>query len=268
MKSEPLKGGVKRGSGQADRPMPSGAKVDRSSRALASAMLPKRRKKFRAQEMLKAAREVFSEFGFDAASISEISRRADCVEGTIYTYYENKRALLDAVLASYYDELIADIAPRLAAIQSTEDRLSFLVARHLQIPLDDPGVSRLIMTQVRTLGEYFGSPLHGLNKRYCRFIADTLEEGRSRGELRAEFDVALVRDLIFGGIEHWTWNAMARRRQYDPAKVARQILATLLPGLKIQPTLVADHALERISQRLDRLENTLLPNVAEGQSSF
>jgi TetR/AcrR family transcriptional regulator, fatty acid metabolism regulator protein len=255
MKSEPLKRKVKRTS-----------TIDKNGkvvRALARAALPKRRKNFRAQEMLLAAREVFSEFGFDAASISEIARRADCVEGTIYTYYENKRALLDAVLANYYDELIADIAPRLAAIKSTEDRLSFLVARHLQIPRDDPGVSHLIMTQVRALGEYFGSPLHGLNKRYSRFIADTLEEGRSRGELRADFDVALVRDLIFGGIEHWTWNAMARRRQYDPGKVSRQILDTLLPGLKIQPPHPADLAFESISQRLARLEKTLRPGRAE-----
>jgi TetR/AcrR family transcriptional regulator, fatty acid metabolism regulator protein len=218
---------------------------------------PRRRKNIRAKEMLAAAREVFSRKGFEAASISEIARQADCVEGTIYTYFDSKRALLDAVLTSYYDELIADIEPRLTVITSTEDRLTFLLARHLQIPLDDPGLSKLILTQVRTLDQYFGSPLHALNKRYSRFLSDTLEEGKRRGELSADMDTSFVRDLIFGGIEHWSGNTLARRRQYDCAKTARQILATILPGLRVSTAMIQTDPMPGISARLARIERLL-----------
>jgi hypothetical protein len=49
-----------------------------------------------------------------------------------------KRDLFNAVLAEFYDRLIADIEPRLAAIAGTRDRLSYLIARQLQIAVDDP----------------------------------------------------------------------------------------------------------------------------------
>jgi AcrR family transcriptional regulator len=99
--------------------------------------MPRRRKAVRRAEILAAAREVFLAQPYEQASITQIAERAGCVVGTIYGYFESKRDLFDAVLSAFYDELIADIEPRFAVIEGTADRLRFLVARHLQITLDD-----------------------------------------------------------------------------------------------------------------------------------
>ena len=104
--------------------------------------LPKRRKSVRRAEILAAARAVFLERPYEQASITEIAERAGCVVGTIYGYFENKRELFDAVVTEFYDGLIADIEPRFAVIEGTADRLRFLVARHLQITVDDPSPVR------------------------------------------------------------------------------------------------------------------------------
>ena len=61
--------------------------------------MPRRRKSVRRAEILAAAREVFSVKPFESASVSEIAGRAGCVEGTLYTYFRNKRDLFDSVLA-------------------------------------------------------------------------------------------------------------------------------------------------------------------------
>jgi len=169
----------------------------------APAAVRRRRKDVRRSEILAAARTVFSAKPFEDASISEIAAGAGCVEGTIYTYFRNKRDLFDAVLAEFYDRLIEEIAPRFESIRGTRDRLSFLIARQLRIALEDQGVGRMIMREARTQSLYFGSKLHALNRRYSRFLQRTIAEGIERGELRGDLDRVMARDLVFGGIEHW-----------------------------------------------------------------
>jgi TetR/AcrR family transcriptional regulator, fatty acid metabolism regulator protein len=55
-----------------------------------------------------AAREVFEEKGYDGALISDIAERAQVVEGTIYRYFENKRALLTSVVERWYAGMLSD----------------------------------------------------------------------------------------------------------------------------------------------------------------
>lgn len=216
--------------------------------------LPRRRKAARRSEILAAAREVFTTRPYDESSISDIASRAGCVEGTIYTYFRNKRELFDAVLESFFDALIVDIAPRFATIHGTRDRLRFLIARHLQISLDDPGVGMMIVRESRGRSAYFGSKLHALNRRYSRFLLQTLTDGVARGELRADLDTALARDLLFGGLEHWTFGEQGRHRAVDPSQVADSIVGMLIDGWSAAP---CEAPIEQLTRRVDRLEASL-----------
>ena len=221
---------------------------------------PRRRKPTRRAEILAAAREVFLRNGYEASLVSEIAAGAGCVEGTLYTYFTNKRALFDAVLTEFYDQLIAEIAPRFDAIDGTRDRLTFLIARHLQIALEDPAQGRLISGEVHSRAGYYGSTLHALNRHYSRFLMQTLHDGVKRGELRPGLDLSLARDLIFGGVEHWVWNTLERGQTFEPAAVARAIVAMVLDGWSTgtgEQTQVVE-----LGRRVERLERRLAQAAA------
>jgi len=223
-------------------------------------VLPRRRKSVRRAEILAAAREVFLALPYEQASINQIAERAGCVVGTIYGYFEHKRALFDAVLTEFYDELIADIEPRFAVIESTADRLRFLVARHLQITLDDASWLKVLSREARGDESYFGSKLHGLNRRYAQFITRTLADGIERGELRADLDPQLARDFLFGGLEHWVRNTVGRGKPADPVRSAREIVRMLLGGWSAEaPAVRAAPAWQRLESRIARLEGSLQP---------
>ncbi|MGL6109883.1 MAG: TetR/AcrR family transcriptional regulator [Rubrivivax sp.] len=219
---------------------------------------PRRRKAVRRTEILAAAREVFLALPYEQASITQIAERAGCVVGTIYGYFEHKRDLFDAVLTAFYDDLIADIEPRFAVIEGTADRLRFLVARHLQITVDDPAWLKLLAREARGDESYFGSKLHGLNRRYAQFLTRTLADGIARGDLRADLDPTLARDFLFGGLEHWVRNTVGRGRPGDPARSAHEIVRMLLDGWG---TGVARHtavpAWQGLELRVARLEGEL-----------
>lgn len=230
--------------------------------------LPKRRKSVRRAEILAAAREVFLARPYEQASITEIAERAGCVVGTIYGYFENKRQLFDAVLSEFYDGLIADIEPRFAVIEGTADRLRFLVARHLQITVDDPSWLKVLDREARGAESYFGSKLHQLNRRYAQFVMRTLSDGIARGELRADLDPQMARDFLFGGLEHWVRNTVGRGRRNDPTAVAREMVRMLLDGWAAAP---AERAApwQGLEARIAKLEGRLerAPRTRETEAS-
>jgi len=231
-------------------------------------VLPRRRKSVRRAEILAAAREVFLALPYEQASINQIAERAGCVVGTIYGYFEHKRDLFDAVLTEFYDELIADIEPRFAVIESTADRLRFLVARHLQITLDDASWLKVLSREARGDESYFGSKLHGLNRRYAQFITRTLADGIARGELRADLDPQLARDFLFGGLEHWVRNTVGRGKPADPARSAREIVHMLLGGWSAEaPAARAAPAWQGLETRIARLEGSLLPTARRSRQA-
>jgi AcrR family transcriptional regulator len=222
--------------------------------------LPRRRKSARRAEILAAAREVFLALPYEQASVTQIAERAGCVVGTIYGYFDNKRELFDAVLTDFYDRLIADIEPKFALLEGTADRLRYLVARHLQITLDDPAWLRVLAREKQPEGGYFGSRLHQLNRRYAQFLTRTLADGIARGELRADLDPQLARDFLFGGLEHWVRNTVGRGKPRDAADTAREITRMMLEGWRAPPAPARDAAtLHGLAQRIARLEGRLQP---------
>src|SRR5437016_5573047 len=121
-------------------------------------------------EILAVAREVFSERGYDGATVSEIAERVGVVEGTVFKYFETKRELLLKVIESWYEALVADSTQNLSGIVGTRQRLRFLIWRHLRAIRDDTALSRLMFTEVRSKEDYYHSPLHKMNRRYTRLL--------------------------------------------------------------------------------------------------
>lgn len=72
------------------------------------------------KRLFEAAEEVFGEQGFDAASISEITRRAGVAQGTFYLYFESKQAIFSELVRHIGRDLRHTIAE---AVEGLEDRI-------------------------------------------------------------------------------------------------------------------------------------------------
>jgi len=62
-------------------------------------------KNLRREKILKAAERLFAEKGYENASIRDIAGVAGVADGTIYNYFENKDALLDALVRGLIERL-------------------------------------------------------------------------------------------------------------------------------------------------------------------
>jgi AcrR family transcriptional regulator len=156
----------------------------------------------REEDILVAARAVFEEHGFDAASVAEIARRSRVAEGTIYLYSATKRELLQKVVARWYEGLIANIGTELAAREGARAKLSHFARAHLRAIGDDAAIGRLLVRELRSAEDYRASPLRALNARYVRLFGDIFRDGVASGEILADARPDVARDMFFGGLEH------------------------------------------------------------------
>jgi TetR/AcrR family fatty acid metabolism transcriptional regulator len=210
----------------------------------------------RVADIMAAAREVFREKGYEDAPLSEIAERAKVVEGSIYRYFDNKRDLLVKVIEDWYEGMLADYDEQLKGISGTRNRLRFMVWRHLRTIHDEPALCDLMFKFLRTGQDYSGTAVYELNREYTRRTLDIVKEGIEAGELRGDVPLRLVRDMIYGCVEHHTWAHLRGEGTFDPDRTADDVVDLVLSGLERRDRRPApqDDLVRRLETVVERLE--------------
>jgi len=217
----------------------------------------------RAVEIIAAARETFLEKGFERASVGEIAAKVGVVEGLLYAYYPTKRDMLNEVLRGMYEPLLREMDDGFSRLQGLRSRMRFLIWRHLRVYVEDPGLSRLVLHEVRTHPEYFNSALHDLHVRYTDFLLRTVRDAIANGELPADTDGEMVRGMVYGGIEHRMWGVLYGRDTVDVEVAADRFTNMVLRGIlreghaksaKPAAVLTLPGSRDDLERRLERLE--------------
>lgn len=220
----------------------------------------------RADQILEAARGAFAERGYDATSITEIAGRVGVVDATIYRHFDSKRALLHEVIRGFYEPLIDSAAAGVAGIADPRDRVHHLVWRHLRAMTEDRLLCRLVIAEARTLDDYFESEVADLNRRYTSLVIDAVKDGVAAGLFRADVPVTMVRDVLYGSIEHLAWGVLTGRAVIDVDATAEALVALVLDGIavppkeaEVDPQALADQVdrLDALTDRLDRSVSAL-----------
>jgi AcrR family transcriptional regulator len=223
---------------------------------LGSATSPPRRRVHRLSrekriaDIMRTARAVFCEKGYAEAVIAEIAARVGIVEGTIYRYFPTKRDLLIAVAEDWYEEILADYDQQLKGIQGTWNRLHFMVWRHLKIMHDEREMCRLVIGELRSGQEYRKTSVFELNREYTQRTLAIIEDAMASEEFRSDVPLPVVRDMIYGGVEHHTWAYLRGEGDFSPDQAATDIVDIIYRGLASSKL-----ATDTESQTLSRLEN-------------
>jgi AcrR family transcriptional regulator len=194
------------------------------------------RRQDRFDAILDAAEQVLVRVGYAEASVAQVARLAGISDGLIYRYFEGKRDLRDQVLARFYGRLLQQAQTAIAAQRSFNNRLQALVETHLSAFRDDPALCRLFIAEVRVAADYPGSPLQELNRRYTSLLLRILRQGVLEGAVSPSIDARLVRDMLYGGMEHVMWRSVSgrganARGPSDVPGTARAIVRLLRHGL-------------------------------------
>jgi AcrR family transcriptional regulator len=185
----------------------------------------------RQEAIVDAAQRVFAARGFAAASISEIACAAGVSDGLIYRYFDDKRDLLNTVLGNFYERILIALDAALARHDGFAARLEALIRGHLGVFVEDAGLCRLFISEIRMVSDYPGSVPHALNRRYTSVLVRLVDDAKQAGEVRPDIDARLLCDMLFGGIEHLVFRQLKRSGHIDVERSVRDIAALLLRGV-------------------------------------
>jgi AcrR family transcriptional regulator len=83
------------------------------------------------QRIIVAARQVFTDYGYDAASMRLISQAADISIGGIYLYFRNKAELYQTILSEWLDGLQERTRESLAKAKGPQEEISVFITEAL-----------------------------------------------------------------------------------------------------------------------------------------
>lgn len=179
------------------------------------------RKQATRERVLAAARDLFEEVGYDAATIRAVATKAGVSVGSVFTSFAGKAELLSQVMQDRLSALYAEleqVTPHLRG--PTVDRLRSIMAVHYGFE------ARRLRLFIVYIGASFQWELGqsvvplGRNDQLKAMLRDVLARGVERGEVRADADTECFIDVLLAA---YMWNY--RLAQQDGANASEMIEA-------------------------------------------
>jgi len=204
-----------------ERPGPEGGKRDRNRRE-------------RTEALRAAGLALFLEGGIEAVTIDEIARRAGMAKGNFYRYFDDKRHLVDSLIAPIRTHALAAVARCADAIRGGADANAAyggLAMDLAQLAPDHLEVFRLIIQEHR-------APPSAAREGIVDFEAQLTEAAVQLTELAVGHGLLRVRDprvstlAVLGAIENLALALIRGRLETPVAEVGPVLVELVLDGLR------------------------------------
>ncbi len=204
--------------------------------------------------ILSAAIDIFSEKGFDGAQTSEVAKAAGYAESTVFLHFKNKHGLVLAIMQDFYQNLMSGANIILATTSDGEEQLVALVQHYLVELMKCWRIVRLFATIARYTEDETLAQFMEYNRAYTGLYIDIFEKLKSDQVFREDVDVRLLRDMLFGTIEHYALANLVKVDAQGIGAFIEKTFAILFHGAKVAPSPVgASLDNEGVEKKLDEI---------------
>ena len=150
------------------------------------------------EAILAAARRVFSDMGYGAASVRDIVRGTDLATGTFYNYFPDKESVLRALV----DEIAVEARARVRAARMAATTLEGFVAdgfrAYFEFLVEDPETVALMRRNAGTIRTMFDEPALGAGIEELR---EDLEAAIATGRVPHHDADLMAAAMVGAGVE-------------------------------------------------------------------
>ena len=160
-----------------------------------------RKKRATRHSLLEAALRLFSQRGYDATTVKDITNAADVAKGTFFNYFDTKEAVLPAIAAWRMEQLEEAITRERGAPQSPTSRIKLALRLVAEDPLCEKELAHQLfaaMTHRREIG-----PGHAFRDLLARQVRRAQAVGEIRQDLDPVYLAAVIRALFFQRLAMW-----------------------------------------------------------------
>ena len=158
--------------------------------------------RIRKEQIVEAALQILSDNDVKKLSLTEIATRLNLVPSALYRHFNNKDAIVMAIL----DHIEENFSKNLGVIRQTKksktEQLHDLLLRHGQLISQNHGIPRLIFSD-----EFVGHKseqrlrLYALITGYLGELEIIIREGQNQGEIRQDVDPGIAARMFLGIIQ-------------------------------------------------------------------
>jgi AcrR family transcriptional regulator len=182
--------------------------------------------------LLKAARSVFAEIGYNAAGVRDIVRRTDLASGTFYNYFKDKGEIFSAVIAEMSAELLA--RQRHGESRGTATTAEEFLRRHCSVYFhfvaEDPEILAFGRNNVTPIRNLINTPdLQTLAVAFREDVAGAIARG-ALPKVDIDYLMAAISGVVFE-----VSVVMTMRDPVDPDAATQFATQALLGGLSSLP---------------------------------
>jgi AcrR family transcriptional regulator len=127
------------------------------------------------RRLKEAALDVFCEKSVDAATIEEITQKADLGKGTLYQHFDDKEEIVVTLVEEAVDHLIERIRAYDSAPETIEEMLEHLLNAHYEFSVD-AREEFLLLFQGKILLKLESDALDELEEPYLRYLGEIEEQ--------------------------------------------------------------------------------------------
>lgn len=153
-------------------------------------------------QLLAAALDVFSQYGFNGASLDEIAQLAKMHKSNIFYYYENKEALYVEVLTTVMQKWLAPLQVLKAELEPAEALTEYLIQK-IDVSRNQPKASKLYALEVIQGAPHILTILKGPLKKLFKRKAKVISVWQEQGKISAEIDPELLIINIWGMTQNY-----------------------------------------------------------------
>lgn len=190
----------------------------------------------RREQVLRAAKDVFSKKGFHKASVADIIQRARIARGTFYLYFKNKRDIFHCLLES----LLQELDHRIETIEVGKgkppplEQLGANLHRVLTLALEEPQLIQILFHHAVGLDKDLDRMLDRFYEKVTDRMEWALKLGIAMGLVRA-CNTRLVAHAVRGGMQEVMVQLASQRiSSLDVKPVVEGLLEFGLRGVLVE----------------------------------
>ena len=151
------------------------------------------------ERVLSAARRLFTERGYEGATIRDIAQAAGMSTGAVFASFSDKSELFDEILTADYEVIYAQMKQAGANAQTVEEGVIGMFAVAYGFHVDQLPLLQASIAVSWTRSESAERRNRSHLKHIFALLDGVLARGVERGELKAGADTKMLAEIIWDG---------------------------------------------------------------------
>lgn len=138
----------------------------------------------RKQQIIQAATNSFSLFGYKATTMDQIAKLANVGKGTIYTFYKNKEELFHEIISSLIHEMKVTVEKTLHEDLSFYEKVDRALFKLLEFRTDHKLMIKLIQEEKEMGTPAVKDVVQKIENTIVQYVGRIVQKGIEKGEIK------------------------------------------------------------------------------------